>query len=277
MKLALINLFFVVELLFLTTESYSQNNFILAGDSLSKEVNFYDIEDETFIISRLTDSWGKPLDSRCVKQFDLNKDGIYDIQIGGESYYHIVYHSDRLFANGQAGSLISTDNGVKVYNYNERIDENCNWGNGSTLVEYTNYGINCSLWKNVFDKYLAVKMLTQSDTLLGWVKLSVYGYDKAIIKSYAVQKSVKSQIEEIKNEKLFSVFPNPSNNFININIHELVRENYLTILGENGQILNKYTIVNPFTHIDISNLKSGVYFLKMSNNERFEVRKIVKK
>ena len=128
---------------------------------------------------------------------------------------------------------------------------------------------------------MAVKIFTQSDTLLGWIKLSIihigfYHY-QAIIKSYAVQKSVISQIKEIKNEKLFSVFPNPSNNYINIKIPELVKENYLTILGENGQILNKYTIVNPFTHLDISNLKSGIYFLKMINNEGFEVRKIVKK
>lgn len=282
MKRTLINLFFVVELLFLTTESYSQNNFIQAGDSLSKEVTFHDIDDVIIDINQTTDSWGKPYSSGSGCGFDLNEDKIKDLTIRGSYYFHIVYSSSDIYSVPEPGCSISGNDGPKIYELNERIDDSYKWSNtGSQLVASSNYGINSVKWENVKNKYMAVKILTPSDTLLGWIKLSIihssfYHY-QAIIKSYALQKNVASQIKENKNEKLFSVFPNPSNNYININIPKLVKENYLTIMGENGQIINKYTIVNPFTHLDISNLKSGIYFLKMSNDEGFEVRKIVKK
>ena len=136
MKQTLINLFLVIEFLFLTTESYSQNNFILAGDSLSKEVIFHDIDDVIIDINQTTDSWGKPYSSGSECGFDLNEDGINDITIRGSYYYHIVYSSSTVYSAPEPGCSISGNDGPKIYELNERIDDSYKWSNSVyTLVE----------------------------------------------------------------------------------------------------------------------------------------------
>jgi hypothetical protein len=54
------------------------------------------------------------------------------------------------------------------------------------------------------------------------------------------------------------VFPNPSSNSIKIENHNYPNE--LSIVNNQGQFISKITVVNKNQFIDISNLKSGVYF-----------------
>jgi hypothetical protein len=272
-------LFFV--LLSITVQSYSQSRYIFAGDSLSKEVIFSDIDDVVMDIDQVTDSWGKPYSTGSECKFDLNEDGINDILVRGSYYFHIVYSSSAIYSVPEPGCSTSGIDGTKVYEYNEKIDDSYKWSdNVSTLVENSNYGEQSVKWENVNNKYLAVKILTQSDTLLGWIKLSIIHVDfyhyKVKVKSYAVQKRAVSQNSEKNKEEIFSVYPNPSTIFINVRIPEFEHESSLVILGVNGEILNRYKILNAQTQINISHLKSGIYFLKLINSEGFVIKKILK-
>ena len=72
------------------------------------------------------------------------------------------------------------------------------------------------------------------------------------------------------------VYPNPARRVITIEADNLAKENTLTILNANGQELIREQIVGSMTQIDIGNLTSGIYFVKLTTDGAVEVRKILK-
>jgi len=72
------------------------------------------------------------------------------------------------------------------------------------------------------------------------------------------------------------VYPNPAKRVITIEANNLAKENTLTILNANGQELIREQIVGSMTQIDIGNLTSGIYFVKLTTDGAVEVRKILK-
>jgi hypothetical protein len=85
-------------------------------------------------------------------------------------------------------------------------------------------------------------------------------------------------LEENNQENLINIkcYPNPSTNKITIEISGMTGKSNLTIININGQELMKKQIKDTITQIDISNLKSGVYFLKFMDNTIIEVKKFIK-
>ncbi len=82
-------------------------------------------------------------------------------------------------------------------------------------------------------------------------------------------------IETIDKEKTFVIYPNPANDKISIKLNngktELVT---LTIMDATGRIIMK----KPFTGktiLDVSAFKSGIYFVRIKDNQLNEVRKLV--
>ncbi len=75
------------------------------------------------------------------------------------------------------------------------------------------------------------------------------------------------------NNKFFSVFPNPANGFVNISSHSSGNK-HIAIYN----ILGKLTIETITTErVDISNLTSGVYIMKISQNGVSSTKKLVVK
>ncbi|MDD5571365.1 MAG: T9SS type A sorting domain-containing protein [Bacteroidales bacterium] len=79
-----------------------------------------------------------------------------------------------------------------------------------------------------------------------------------------------------KNNDSFSIYPNPAKDKIIIKTQQTSTQSYLTILNVNGQKLIEKQIKDTKTQLDISKLKSGIYFLKLMSNKTVEVRKIIK-
>jgi len=71
-------------------------------------------------------------------------------------------------------------------------------------------------------------------------------------------------------------YPNPANDKITIVIQHGINEGILTICNVNGQELIRQQIKNVETYIDLKDLTSGVYFLKLITNNTVEGRKIIK-
>lgn len=83
---------------------------------------------------------------------------------------------------------------------------------------------------------------------------------------------------ELIDNQNFQIYPNPSNNEINIIIPdtEKLTSNIITLLSPLGQILITEKINNQKSIIDISSLPKGLYIITISINENIITKKIIK-
>lgn len=74
----------------------------------------------------------------------------------------------------------------------------------------------------------------------------------------------------------FKIYPNPFMNIIHIeNIG--IQEYELTMMNSMGQIVKQLQINNNNTIIDLSELKSGIYFLRIESRDNAKTMRIIKK
>jgi hypothetical protein len=90
-------------------------------------------------------------------------------------------------------------------------------------------------------------------------------------------------IEEIELSGLvISAFPNPTNEFVNLQVHQLLtdqpwKEFSFVLYDMNGKVLMQKQIVSTETVIQMNNYVSSTYFLKvLVNNHEAKTFKIVK-
>lgn len=72
------------------------------------------------------------------------------------------------------------------------------------------------------------------------------------------------------------LYPNPANSSINVELPSLKGLNTLIIINLNGYEVFKIQLRERVSHIDISHLKSGVYFAKVIRDQCTEVIKLIK-
>jgi hypothetical protein len=76
------------------------------------------------------------------------------------------------------------------------------------------------------------------------------------------------------NKDSFTIYPNPTNSVVNWSISSGIDD--VVLIDSNGKTILK--IANPTSNsIDLSSLKSGMYFMKMRENSSVITKKIVKK
>jgi hypothetical protein len=76
-------------------------------------------------------------------------------------------------------------------------------------------------------------------------------------------------------EDLFTVYPNPARDFIII--HSAANsKSIITISNLNGQVIMNALVKDPVTRMDIGNLNTGMYLVKLISGSNVEVRKIIK-
>ena len=78
----------------------------------------------------------------------------------------------------------------------------------------------------------------------------------------------------ISTEKV-DIFPNPSKDWINVQIHNLSAFEQVELFDLNGQLLHSQSIQSANTKLQINDLASAVYFLKLSGNKGVLTRKIL--
>ena len=84
-------------------------------------------------------------------------------------------------------------------------------------------------------------------------------------------------INEIRNNKQISTYPNPSSGLFNILISKPVTNGSIEIYNHLGQLVFNKTITSQQNTIDISNQANGIYFVKLiCDNNIVETKKILK-
>jgi len=85
-------------------------------------------------------------------------------------------------------------------------------------------------------------------------------------------------IDEMKNTKMFSVFPNPTDGKISIDFKETSQNCKITILNNLGQEVYNEEEINTSSGIktiDISQFKNGIYLLNVELDSKIHTQKIV--
>ena len=85
-----------------------------------------------------------------------------------------------------------------------------------------------------------------------------------------------ASVDELSHNNRLLIYPNPSSTQITIELPTTPQKNtILTIYNLNGQQLISQPITEPQTVVNISGLLSGVYFVKITDNERVMMGKVV--
>lgn len=91
-----------------------------------------------------------------------------------------------------------------------------------------------------------------------------------------VKAECETSIDELGLAGVFTVYPNPAYSKLTIEVHKLHSvEAYFTLIGTNGQEFLSSSIQET-TEVDISHLPTGVYILKVWNDNDVLVQKVIK-
>jgi hypothetical protein len=81
----------------------------------------------------------------------------------------------------------------------------------------------------------------------------------------------------LKEDLIFSIYPNPSQDEITIESNDFAPNTIVTILDLQGRQIKSSTLNSSKSIIDISSLAQGVYFIRMEDDSRIGVQELVKK
>ncbi len=98
-----------------------------------------------------------------------------------------------------------------------------------------------------------------------------------LTQGFQQSKLTASEIFSLKQEKInISVFPNPSNDFINLKTDDFKDLKY-QFSDINGKLISEKILNSDITEINTKNLSSSIYFLKiLRNNKLIKTFKIIK-
>ncbi|MDD4991833.1 MAG: T9SS type A sorting domain-containing protein [Paludibacter sp.] len=86
-------------------------------------------------------------------------------------------------------------------------------------------------------------------------------------------KDVNTEIQNV-NQPEIGIYPNPANDFININIPSNLDKEKIKIYNYLGETVKEFNPINSVERLDISNLPFGCYFVKYGSNK---AQKFIKK
>lgn len=103
-----------------------------------------------------------------------------------------------------------------------------------------------------------------ASTPLSLAEVEVYGYAAGIV----------TELSSV-DENIFSIYPNPTNDVISIELESLQNATF-QIINSTGQVLLYGEIFNGTTSVDVSQIKSGVYQLRIATERTTQTGKIIK-
>jgi hypothetical protein len=92
----------------------------------------------------------------------------------------------------------------------------------------------------------------------------------------AFESVYQTNIDTKRSQNEMAVFPNPATSKLTISIENFENQGTITISNVSGHILIKQLVESPRQEFDISNLPSGIYFIRLNTDKSIEVEKIIK-
>ena len=267
--------FYIITLVLFSISVKSQS--IVTGDTLSAGIVYTNIKDSSIIAFP---------NGTSLADFDIDGDLIKDLRVhmvqwvppGYMTLNKWIYSLNNLDVAAIPSSTAMAD----TMSVGSLIDQSLTWSNASggiMLFGYSSVGstVTTNGLFNSINKYLAFRIKLPTDTIYGWLLMDFPNLGTIKVRSWAY-KSKPLGIKNVSNiPGTVSVFPIPAFNELNIICKgQLIKEiTLLNFLGE--EILKQRQEISSenFT-IDISRLKTGIYFLQLSTKDSIFTKKIIK-
>ncbi len=137
-------------------------------------------------------------------------------------------------------------------------------------------------------KYIGLRLFKNGNYYYGWVQVRVFIYPNIgmiEIVNYAFEDipntkitagqtvSSTTSIEELNNSE-FTIYPNPVKDIVTISIASKVVINTINLYSVTGKLIKEIQL--PKNQIDLSELKSGIYFIEIISDKQKVVKKLLK-
>lgn len=221
---------------------------------------------------------------------DLDNDNVGDFMIESQLISSLGYVSLKGGLLGLSNYVLENNTGSPLaLNYGDSIGPNCTvWkqmnGVNQQMAGYAG-GTAGGTWPGVGDRYLGFKFLIGSNYHYGWARLNVssssvmytlydYAYESSADTKILAGHKGLAGVNETKNENTFAMFPNPANNVLNICANSTVKK--IEFYSLQGQLIKSFSpeLNEKKIAINISELSSGVYFIKTITENTQEVKKL---
>lgn len=277
MKRLFISVFIISNLLYF--QIIAQNFY--AGQTSGSNVVYIDISPDII----LSPGWNQTV----TESFDIDNDGSDDLLFGASDNHLMGGYTENSYVFIYGATEICYDSDtvkwVEKLLFQDTISQNILWDYwaGTNCLRYEWYfydppysGGSQGIFKGY--GYMAFKIETANDTLLGWFYLRVSaGYIR--IYEYAFTGAYVGEKENNFNDFQLNFFPNPTNNFIDVVITQDIEFSNLSysIQTINGVLVKHDKIRTNKFRIELDNYSKGILFLIIRDNENIiEVNKIVK-
>ena len=265
-------IFFII--CFCLFKSHSQTNYILAGDTDTNKVFYYDIVD-------LHPYWQE-------EYFDMNNDGIDDFKFAAGENHYMNYWVASSGINSLNENLVFVDDqqNPKILNPGDTIGKNSNWSRNNTsfyshceayFPEYSS--VYSGIWNNVNDKHVGTLLVCGTDSLLGWFLISVNS-SHISIKSFAIQKynieqpDTTETPDSIINNLHLIIFPDMATHRVIVKAPEIFKKNYsFNIYNIHGVKLFQSDLFRNEMVWDVPHSLSGIFIVNVFLEEKCVMRK----
>ncbi|MFZ4413290.1 MAG: T9SS type A sorting domain-containing protein, partial [Bacteroidales bacterium] len=148
-------------------------------------------------------------------------------------------------------------------------------------------GASTGYWPGATNKYLALKLIVDTNTYYGWARLDLLANSGSFtIKDYAYESTPNACIEsgqtisginKNSSKNIFSVFPNPFVSSTTIQTIGNLKNASLTICNSYGQMVKQVKNISGQTvSLSRDNLPSGLYFIRLiEENKIIAVEKLI--
>jgi len=228
---------------------------------------------------------------------DINGDGIVDIQLDAGFQTHTTDISCGVGIEAKNGCKMAF-NGTHLMRFycGDTIVDTCSFFNTDKLYsglayQYLAYFPTSTYsfggdWYGAWNHgYIAVKIPLETDTLFGWLSLTVTVIGewsiKADIDSYAYQKVDHTPVEPPEilpeiTEGIFLVYPNPVIDEMTIQLKDSVNISRITLMDCRGKKVQVIPVTGILFKIDLSGLPKGIYYLEAMSTYSTQVIKVLK-
>jgi hypothetical protein len=247
--------------------SFTATNTITNADEM--------LSDNTFVLNQTVVNSYDPNDKTCLQGNYVSPD-----KIGEFVHYMIRFENTGTFPaeNIVVKDMIDTDKFDvssliplnASHNYVTRISGN--------KVEFIFENINLPFDDATNDGYVAFKIKTLPSLVVGNTFSNTaniyFDYNFPIITNTATTTIAALNNPSFEFANYFSLYPNPATNELNINLKSVIEINSIQIYNTIGQLVSVQT--GNALKVDVSNLKTGNYFIKVNTNEGFSTSQFIK-